>query len=634
MTLRALVLGFVLVAAISLGAPYSIWMVGSSEITWSYFPIGVGVPFLVVVFGSALIRRLVPRWELSPAELATVLVMGLVVSGIPIFIVGTWLAIISSPYYAATPENEWAAYIQPYLPDWAIPSPSGDAMRWFYEGAPSGEGIPFDAWLGPLGWWLSLILAVYFVCFCLVVLLRRQWVEHERLIFPLTEMPRLLIEDGGAAVFRSKGFWIGCSVPVAILSFNIFSFFYPGFPKLAIDQILTVQFHRDFPPIEIVLYLPVVGFMFLASTNISFSIWFFYLIGVLQEGITNRIGYVVSSPDAFVWGMQSLSWQAWGAFVAMVAWSLWMGRKHLAAVWRHVFRGSRELDDDEEMVPYRVAVFGAALGGLYILGWLCASGMDLHVALLFVFGVFVAYIGITRLVVQAGVYYVTGPVVGQAFATAVVGTNIGPANLVALGLSYSWFGDVQSVFMPSAAHAAKLNEMDHRPRAMAWAMGLAVVAGFAITLYFVLYLCYRYGAGNFRSWYFAAGGGAGGVAFDGVIRQLNNPVDTDWNKLMYFGIGLLVYSVFSFCQYRFYWWPLHPVGLVLAPLWMIRHIVLSIFVAWALKAVILRYGGIGLYREARPFFIGLIVGFFAGVGISFVVDAIWFFGMGHFVHNG
>ena len=150
MTLRALVLGFVLVAAISLGAPYSIWMVGSSEITWSYFPIGVGVPFLVVVFGSALIRRLVPRWELSPAELATVLVMGLVVSGIPIFIVGTWLAIISSPYYAATPENEWAAYIQPYLPDWAIPSPSGDAMRWFYEGAPSGEGIPFDAWLGPL----------------------------------------------------------------------------------------------------------------------------------------------------------------------------------------------------------------------------------------------------------------------------------------------------------------------------------------------------------------------------------------------------------------------------------------------------------------------------------------------------
>jgi hypothetical protein len=232
------------------------------------------------------------------------------------------------------------------------------------------------------------------------------------------------------------------------------------------------------------------------------------------------------------------------------------------------------------------------------------------------------------------VYYVTTPVVGQAFATAILGTNIGPANLVALGLSYSWFGDVQSVFMPSAANAAKLNEVGGRPRAMAWAMGLAVVAGFIITLYFVLYLCYQYGAGNFRSWYFAAGGGAGGMAFDGVIRQLNNPVDTDWNKLMYFGIGLLVYSFFSFCQYRFYWWPLHPVGLVLAPLWMVRHIVLSIFVAWALKAVILRYGGIGLYRGARPFFIGLIAGFFLGVGVSFAVDVIWFFGLGHYIHNG
>jgi len=634
MTLRAVILGLAMVAIISLGAPYSIWMVGSSEITWSYFPIGVGVPFLIVLFGNVLVRHLIPRWELSPAELVIILIMGLVVSGIPIFIVGTWLAIISSPYYAATPENEWAGYIQPYLPDWAIPSPGGDAMRWFYEGMPSGQNMPLGAWLGPLGWWLSLILTVYFVCFCLVVILRRQWIVHERLIFPLTEMPRVLIEDRGAAAFRTKAFWIGAAIPLSILLFNIISFFYPGFPELAIHRIVAIQFHRDFPVIELVLYLPVVGFMFLASTSISFSIWFFYLIAVLQEGITNRIGYDVSSPDAFVWGMQSLSWQAWGAFVAMVLWSLWMGRKHLRAVWRHVFRGSGELDDGEEMMPYRAAVFGTGIGLLYILGWLWASGMDLHLALLFVCGVVVAYVGITRLVVQAGVYYLTTPVVGQAFATAIVGTNIGPANLVALGLSYSWFGDVQSVFMPSAANAAKLNEIGRKPRAMGWAMGLAVVAGFVITVYFVLYLCYQYGAGNFRSWYFSAGGGAGGTAFNGVIRQINNPWPTDWNKLMYFGIGVLVYSLLTLCQYRFYWWPLHPVGLAVAPLWMTRHIALSLFIAWAIKSVVLRYGGISLYRGARPFFIGLIVGFFLGVGISFAVDVIWFFGLGHYIHHG
>jgi len=62
LTWRGLLLGLGCVLLISLGAPYSIWMVGSSEITWSYFPVGVGVPFLLialalgVVFSSRFIR--------------------------------------------------------------------------------------------------------------------------------------------------------------------------------------------------------------------------------------------------------------------------------------------------------------------------------------------------------------------------------------------------------------------------------------------------------------------------------------------------------------------------------------------------------------------------------------------------
>jgi hypothetical protein len=38
------------------------------------------------------------------------------------------------------------------------------------------------------------------------------------------------------------------------------------------------------------------------------------------------------------------------------------------------------------------------------------------------------------------------------------------------------------------------------------------------------------------------------------------------------------------------------------------------------KSVILRYGGITLYRQTRPFFIGIIVGFFLGVALSYLVE--------------
>ena len=137
-TLRSAVLGIVVVVAIVTGAPYSIWMVRSSEITWSYFPTSAGFCFVVILLANALVRWIRPLWALRPAELAIIVIMGLAATGIPTFIVGTLLAIISSPYYGATPENDWAGNIHPYLPDWIVPRADGDAMRWFYEGTAQG----------------------------------------------------------------------------------------------------------------------------------------------------------------------------------------------------------------------------------------------------------------------------------------------------------------------------------------------------------------------------------------------------------------------------------------------------------------------------------------------------------------
>ena len=54
---RSMLLGLGLVVAISIGSPYSIWMVGSSEMTWSYFPIAVGAPLFFLVLGNALFKR-------------------------------------------------------------------------------------------------------------------------------------------------------------------------------------------------------------------------------------------------------------------------------------------------------------------------------------------------------------------------------------------------------------------------------------------------------------------------------------------------------------------------------------------------------------------------------------------------
>ncbi|SVD77571.1 uncharacterized protein METZ01_LOCUS430425, partial [marine metagenome] len=93
LTLKSLIAGIIQVLAVCLGAPYAIWVLGSSEITWSFFPIGVGFPFLCLILLNALLKSIKPSWAFRPQEMITVVVMGLVVIGIPIFMMGFVLSI-------------------------------------------------------------------------------------------------------------------------------------------------------------------------------------------------------------------------------------------------------------------------------------------------------------------------------------------------------------------------------------------------------------------------------------------------------------------------------------------------------------------------------------------------------------
>ncbi|MBI2503221.1 MAG: hypothetical protein HYW07_08300 [Candidatus Latescibacteria bacterium] len=626
-----------------LGAPFAIWTIGSSEITWSFFPIGVGFPFICFILFNILLKSLNPRWALRSAELITVLVMGLVVSGIPAFLVGYFLAIPTTPYYFASAENQWDQYVLPYLPKWLMPSNEGLAMTWFFEGLPLGEPVPWDtllrAWAMPLFWWLSFIWTLYFVCFALVVILRKQWVERERLIYPLMEVPQALLADTGTPgrvppVMRRRLFWAGVAVPLSIVLWNIIGFFFHFFPQISWEY--PVQIARGFPPVNICIYFPIVGFMYFANLNVSFSIWFFYFFTLLEEGLFNRFGLGVTETNAFVWGLPSTSWQCWGAFMVMVLWGLWVARDHLKEVFSKAWNSHSPIDDSRELLSYRVAVSGLLLGLVYMLAWLHRAGMSYPVALLFLAGVLIAYLGITRLVVQAGVYYLTTPVVSQAMTMTTLGTSsIAPPGLVALGLSYSFFGDVQSIFMPSAAHAAKLHDfMRMSRRDLSLAIALAVVLGFAVSLSNILYMAYDHGASNFNSWVYRVSAGAGVLTFDDVMARIKTPTPPNLQKLSFLGLGALGMTFLTFMQYRFPWWPLHPIGLAIAAVWMIRRQAAAIFIAWAAKSTIMRFGGFDLYRKATPFFIGLIAGHFLGVGISFIVDVIFFPGTGHPILHG
>ncbi len=267
--------------------------------------------FLCLILVNTLLKQHTPAWALNSAELMTVLAMSLAIIGIPVFLTGYFLAIPTTPYYFASAENQWGEFVIPHLPAWLLPSNDGPAMTWFFEGLPPDEPAPwailFDGWAMPLFWWLSFILTLFFVCFCIVVILRKQWVERERLALP---PPQTLVTDateGLPPILRNKVFWIGAAIPLFIVFWNLIGYFFHFFPT--IEWNYPIQTLRGFPPINIRLYFPVIGFMYFANLNVSVSILFFFMLTLVEEGLFNHFGLGVTEADKFVWGLPSTSWQ-------------------------------------------------------------------------------------------------------------------------------------------------------------------------------------------------------------------------------------------------------------------------------------------------------------------------------------
>ena len=84
--------------------------------------------------------------------------------------------------------NKWTEKLIPHLPPHRVLVDDGNENRAFYEGAYGTDDIVYSAWVEPLLWWALLLLALYVVMVSVAVILRRQWMEVERLTSPLMEV--------------------------------------------------------------------------------------------------------------------------------------------------------------------------------------------------------------------------------------------------------------------------------------------------------------------------------------------------------------------------------------------------------------------------------------------------------------
>jgi hypothetical protein len=633
LTGKSVTLGLLMVVAVNLVAPYSEWVVRSTYMTTNYFPLGLAFSFIVVVvFLNPALKLVNHGFGLTGDELGIVLMMLLAAVSVPTYgITGYVISVSASPFYFSTTENGWAEYIHQDIPRWAVPG-GGREVSWFFEGLPAGVGIPWNIWIVPLFWWCSLVVATLILCIALISIFRKQWVEKERLNFPLMDVPLLMMQgtaDGRKlpTFMRSKLFWIGFALAAFKIAWNIpgyFNYQWPDFPPIR----LSLARSPLFPGISTNFSFPLMAITYFVNVDVILSVWVFTLFNLAEVGLFNRTGFTIGASETYSINPSALAWQGFGAFAAIVLGGIWVAREHLRDVLRKAIRQDSNIDDSKEILSYRGAVLAFLSSALFILLWLRAAGIALHVGVLLLYAVITLYLGLTRIVIEGGLVFVRGPLVPQAFAMHVVGpATLGGSTMTGLALSYGWACDPIAIFMPFGANAARVHSELRFPRVVyLTTVGLALGVSLLVSFWFSLKLAYAAGGYNFGEWVFRRGGQ---VPFDTIVTKMKAAEFITPGRLQFLFVGILSTAILTYLRHRFTWWRLHPIGFSIASVGQVRWTVLSLFVAWMVKSGIIRLGGLALFERAKPLFVGMVVGHFMGAGFSFVIDAIWFEGQGH-----
>jgi hypothetical protein len=624
-TLRALLIGLLLIPVVCIWNEYTEIVAEGTDLVAMSLIIAVVVLLFLLVLGNMLLKRWWPSKAFSQAELLYIYVMLTVSVGISGIGMGQFLIVtLGNLFYYATPENRWGRYWE-FVPQWLVPDRA--VLRGFYAGQSSFyTWAHFVGWLGPALVWTLFICMLLFCMLCMNAILRKQWIDRERLTFPIVAVPLELTRDGGPAeLFRNRSFWIAFMIPVVLQSLASLNFLYPNVPFVPIKpgQALEIGGFFSSPPWNAVGYLTlafyplVIGIGYFLSLEVSFSCWFFYLFTKVQNVAVTALGYRDPNSGPVAQRLPYLVEQGTGAFLGLAFFSLWTGRRQIVEVLRKAFRGDPRVHDDNEPMPYRVAVFGLLGGLIGLCGFLMLAGMTWYLPLIFFVLYFMMITAFTRIRAEAGVAWGFGP-------------NMPPHRFMATGLGSSgwnirdltlfsylqWFDlDYRCVAMPHQLEAMKIVQSARmRNRQLVWLIMLATVVGCLASFWALLVIYYTYGASTSKvnGWRT----GMGSVPFHNLVDWVRNPRPTDYVALRAVSIGVVVTGILTLLRTQFVWWPLHPVGYAVANTFTMDWLWCATFVGWAVKLVTLRYGGMRLYRQLIPFFIGLILG-------DYIIGGAW-----------
>ena len=277
--------------------PFSFYWIIAGEIGLVGYALNTyAVPFYNVVFtlfllmgGNLLVKQLCGRSFFSSQELLIIYTLLSVSCALPSITLMTILVTtVGHAFWFDTPENEWRVLFWDALPTW-LTIQDRSMLSGYYLGESSLYTIRhLTAWLRPALFWSGFMVMLMVMMLCLNIILRRQWAEHERLAYPIAQLP-LEMTQPQFQFFRNRKMWAGFSIAAVIEIVNGLNFLQPAVPLIPIrekEAELSLWLTRS--PWNMIgttylhLRLFLLGLSFLLPLDLSFSTVFFYWVRKAQ----------------------------------------------------------------------------------------------------------------------------------------------------------------------------------------------------------------------------------------------------------------------------------------------------------------------------------------------------------------
>jgi hypothetical protein len=584
---------------------------------WAQFPTTMSL-FFNVIFCLAIIipinlilLKLSPGMALNQRELLVIYIMLCMASAVASHDnLQVLIPMVGHPFWFNTPENEWDELFWQYIPDWLSIRDKG-ILTGYYEGESTFHTIDhMKAWATAAAPWIGFITVLLFVMLCINVILRKQWIEREKLAYPIIQLPLEMTKDYGVGFFKNKLFWIAFAIVSVVDIVNGLNYLYPSVPLIGfrsrnISHLFTEKPWNAIGWTPLSIYPFVVGLGFMMPVDLSFSCWFFYFFRKSQRILGSIIA--MHNLPGFPYDRQ----QSLGAYIGLSLFAIWASRRYFIQILKRIFGFRTNLNDATEPMSYRMAFIGVILGLGVLVFFFVSAGMSIWVAI----SAFVIYYalstGITRMRAESGApahdLHFMGP---DYMIPAITGArSLGPANLTTLSYFFAFNRAHRSHPMPHQLEAFKISERTGlSSRRLVFIMIFAVLVGAISSFWVYLYDVYKYGSGGSFAWH----------PYNRLQQWLTYPPPPDHIAVTFIGLGTLFTFFLMFMRMKFFWWPFHAVGYAVsgADDWCMNWLWASLIISTIAKWVILRQGGIKAHRKAIPFFLGMVLG-------EFVIGSIW-----------